>query len=92
MRVNKTNRKATKPQSPLQKVCMQYGRDCFQAGSTAGLIRLLKAQGHKELAERVEHAYFMARLTAKKQYFRDRKLLQPEWKNWTEQIIADLGS
>lgn len=78
--------------SELQKVGLQYGRDCWAISSTAGLIRFLRQTGRLELAEAVSSAVHTARLSAKAKYFRQRKKLQPDWKNWDEQCAAMLAS
>jgi hypothetical protein len=81
----------TKERSELQKVCMQYGKDCFAAASTDGLIRLLNSQGQYELAGNVTTALMQARTQAKLNYFSKRKKLQPDWKDWQEQLEENLA-
>jgi hypothetical protein len=72
-------------QSPLQKVCMQYGKDCFALSNTWTLARFLRENGQVELANNVEIAINRARLIAKQNYFNNRKALQPDWKDWDAQ-------
>jgi hypothetical protein len=75
-----------KEQSPLQKVCMQYGKDCFAMGNTWTLIRFLKANDQHVTALQVEAALSRAKSIARANYFARRKELQPDWKDWKEQM------
>lgn len=79
-----------KEQSPLQKVCMQYGKDCRALSNTYLLVKFLKANGQEEAAKQVEAARFNAKRIAKENYFANRKALQPEWKDWFEQFVEDM--
>lgn len=75
----------TKERTPLQKVCLQFGMDCYAASSSYGLIKLLKSQGQTDLATNVEIALRRAKEKAKLNYFQQRKELQPDWKDWDDQ-------
>lgn len=74
-----------KEQSPLQKVCMQYGKDCFAMSNTWALIQFLKSNGQHATALQVEAALSRAKTIAKCNYFTRRKVLQPDWKDWDAQ-------
>ena len=79
-----------KEQSPLQKVCMQYGKDCRALSNTYLFAKFLKANGQEEVAKQIEAACFNAKRIAKENYFANRKALQPEWKDWSEQFVEDI--
>lgn len=74
-----------KEQSPLQKVCMQYGKDCFAISNTWALIQFLRANGQHDVAHNVEIALSRAKTIARANYFARRKELQPDWKDWDTQ-------
>lgn len=80
-----------KEQSPLQKVCMQYGKDCFAMGNTWTLIRFLKANGQSDVAHNVEIALGRAKTIARANYFARRKELQPDWKDWDAQMAEAMA-
>lgn len=80
-----------KEQSPLQKVCMQYGKDCFAMGNTWTLIRFLKANGQHATALQVEAALGRAKTIARANYFARRKELQPDWKDWDAQMAEAMA-
>lgn len=72
-------------QSPLQKVCMQYGRDHFRLSNSYELARFLRENGQHTDANAVEYAINQAKQLARLNYFKNRKALQPDWKDWNEQ-------
>lgn len=80
----------TKDQSPIQKVCMQYGKDCFAMSNTYTLCRFLRDNGQGDIANNVEIAIRRAREIAKRNYFSARKELQPDWKDWNQQTQEQL--
>lgn len=80
-----------KEQSPLQKVCMQYGKDCFAIGNTWTLIRFLRANGQHDVANNVEIALTRAKSIARANYFTRRKELQPDWKDWDAQMAEAMA-
>ena len=80
-----------KEQSPLQKVCMQYGKDCFAMGNTWTLIRFLRANGQHDVANNVEIALMRAKSIARANYFARRKELQPDWKDWDAQMAEAMA-
>lgn len=80
-----------KEQSPLQKVCMQYGKDCFAMGNTWTLIRFLRANGQHDVANNVEIALMRAKTIARANYFARRKELQPDWKDWDVQMAEAMA-
>lgn len=80
-----------KEQSPLQKVCMQYGKDCFAMSNTWTLIRFLRANGQGDVANNVEIALQRAKSIARANYFAKRKELQPDWKDWDTQMAEAMA-
>jgi hypothetical protein len=80
-----------KEQSPLQKVCMQYGKDCFAMGNTWTLSRFLRANGQHDVANNVEIALMRAKSIARANYFARRKELQPDWKDWDAQMAEAMA-
>ena len=80
-----------KEQSPLQKVCMQYGKDCFAMSNTWALIQFLKANGQSGVANNVEIALMRAKSIARANYFARRKELQPDWKDWDAQVAEAMA-
>lgn len=80
------SKKQPREQSPLQKVCMQYGRDHFRLSNSYDLARFLRENGQAELAFAVDAAIYEAKNIARQNYFKNRKALQPDWKDWNEQI------
>lgn len=76
-------RKAPKPQTELQKVCLQYGKDCWALGNSFTLARFLRSNGEPKLADAVEEAMYRAKGIAKQRYFEGRKAIQPDWEDWT---------
>lgn len=75
-----------KEQSPLQKVCMQYGKDCRALSNSYLLADYLRKNDSRDLASAVETAIARARTIARESYFAKRKELQPDWKDWKEQM------
>lgn len=84
-------RKNRKPPSELQKVCMQYGRDVFRIQNTRQLAEYLEEQGYPSIALSVTNAYRAAGQLAKTKYFKERKKLQPAWKDWDQQVLENLA-
>lgn len=83
-------KKKRKPPSELQKVCMQYGRDVYRIQNVRQLAEYLEEQGYPSIALSVTNAYQAANQLAKTKYFKERKKLQPDWKDWDQQILEDL--
>lgn len=82
-----------KQQSPLQQVCMQYGKDCFRLSNSYELARFLRENGQEGMAMAVDAAIYRAKAIARRNYFNNRKALQPDWKDWDAQrdkSLADL--
>ena len=77
--------------SPLQKVCLQYGKDCFAMSNTWALIQFLKANGQRATASQVEAALSRAKTIARANYFARRKELQPDWKDWDAQMAEAMA-
>lgn len=75
----------TKAKTPLQQVCMQYGKDCRALSNSYLLERFLKENGFSAQAGDVGNAIAIAKQVARRNYFRDRKKLQPDWKDWDQQ-------
>lgn len=74
--------------SPLQKVCLQYGLDYRALSNSYTLARFLRENGQPDMASNVEIALARAKSVARQKYFTNRKVLQPDWKNWDE-VIAE---
>lgn len=75
----------------LQKVCLQYGKDCWELSNSYQLAEFLKRNGQKELGYAVQQAMSIAKSIARQRYFDSRKALDPEWKNWDEQNKENFG-
>ena len=75
--------KERKPQTELQKVCLQYGKDCWAFSNSYTLARFLRENGQPILASAVEDATYHAKEIAKRRYFEGRKALQPDWEDWS---------
>lgn len=73
--------------SPLQQVCMQYGKDMRAVSNSHMLSQFLRLHGKKAEARAVETALETARVIARENYFKHRKSLQPDWKDWKEQWL-----
>lgn len=76
--------KPVKPRSKLQNVCMQYGKDCRDIANSYRLTKFLLENGQADLANNITIAISRARRIARDNYFKSRKELQPEWKDWNE--------
>lgn len=83
------SQKPPREQSPLQKVCMQYGKDCFALSNTWTLARFLRENGQEEMAMAIDAAIYRAKAIARRNYFNNRKALQPDWKDWDAQREED---
>lgn len=77
--------------SKLQKVCLQYGRDCWEQTNVCGLINFLRRNGKHEEAYVLARLAQEAKILARDNYFRERKKLQPDWKDWSEQIAEEIS-
>lgn len=83
--------KKAREQSPLQQVCMQYGKDCRRLSNSYELAKLLRESGEVGAAQAVEGAIQYAKNIVKQKYFYNRKAIQPDWKDWNEQRKAGIG-
>lgn len=77
-------RAGRKPQTELQKVCLQYGKDCWTFSNSHTLARFLRENGQPDPANNVEIAMNRAKEIAKRRYFAGRKAIQPDWEDWSE--------
>jgi hypothetical protein len=77
--------------SQLQKVCLQYGRDCWKLSNSYQLAEFLKRNGQRELGYAVQQGIHTAKSIARQRYFEARKSLDPEWKDWDEQMKENFG-
>jgi hypothetical protein len=64
---------------------MQYGKDHFRLSNSYDLARFLRENGQEATALSVEAAIYRAKNIARQNYFKNRKVLQPDWKDWNEQ-------
>lgn len=85
------NRPIRREQSPLQQVCMQYGKDCFRLSNSYELAKFLRENGLSVAAYEVEAAIIVAKRAARQNYFNNRKAIQPDWKDWDARRNASLA-
>ena len=78
--------------TPLQKVCLEYGRIHWRASNTYDLIRYLLEQGMEEEASLLMEIRSRAIGRAKEVYYRERKRLQPDWEpTEDDELIEEAG-
>ena len=66
-------------QSPLQEVCLEYGRHYWRVNNTYEFGKLLRELGLENEAALLVEIRLRAHHRAKEVYYQKRKLLQPDW-------------